>query len=328
MEKNQVTILEYSDSVVSVCSFWRSRGVLSELSRQGYIDIIESDWNSDWTTIRMCDIAFFQRPMSSKCLQQVMICKDLGLKIWVDLDDYNSIPVYHEAYDLYIKEYDELSFQKIMMLADVVTTTTKYLQNHYLSYNNNVIIIPNAINDYWIPFNKQSINKLVFYRGGGHKATDLWEYKDCIIEVMNRHKDWEFCCIGYDPEFIKSKISNYQYLGDFSIHDYIALILQSKPSIFVIPLADNKINKGKSNINWIESTISGAVTLTPHYWHLNNYSLTYKDKKSFTINFERLIVEDDLRKELWTKSVQKVKKDYLLSNVNKQRLEIIKNLIK
>lgn len=323
-----ITILEYADSITSVCSYWRGRGTLVELSRTSDINLIQADWKNDWTTIRGCDIAFFQRPMSKNCFQQVAMCKDLGLKIWIDLDDSNSVPPHHEVYKLWCEEYDEKIFTKIMMLADVVTVSTKYLKDFYLSYNNNVHIIPNAINDHWLPFNRFSNNKIILWRGGDHHLPDIFEYRKEIIEVMQNHKDWKIYCIGSPVQFFFGNIDNYEFKGDFSIHDYFAFIIQARPSIFLVPLIDNELNRAKSNISWQEATLSGGVALVPNYWNLYRNAMVYEDRKSFKYQFNKLIEDEDLRMELHKNSYDKIQKEYLLSNVNKQRLEIIKNLIK
>jgi hypothetical protein len=322
------TILEYPDVSTSACSYWRARGVLAELVKQGKINLVPATWQEDWSTIRLCDIAFFQRPMSEKCIQQVMMCKDLGLKIWIDLDDFNEIPPYHEVFSLYTQEYNEKTFQKIMLMADVVTVSTEYLKQHYLKYAMNVVVIPNAINDFWLPMNKQSNKKLIFYRGGGHHLTDLWEYKDEIIEVMSGHSDWLLCTIGCDPKFINEHVKEYQALGDFSIHDYFGLIIQSKPSVFIVPLLDNNLNRGKSNISFQEATMAGAVSLTPSYWSLKGCSMQYGSKKTFLSGFNKLLDNAELRESLFKKSRAKIKDEYVLSKVNEKRINVINNLLK
>jgi len=321
-------ILEYTDTVNSVCSYWRGRGPLSELVREGHINVTQGEWNNDWAIIRSCDIAFFQRPMSKNCLNQVMRCKDLGLKIWIDLDDNNQIPPWHEVYNLWCSEYEENTFKKIMLLADVVTVTNKVLQDYYLQYTNNIKIIPNAINDHWLIFNRQSNNKIIIWRGGNHHLPDLYEYKNEIIEVMGSHPDWKLYCLGCEAKFIQNKISNYEYKGDYNIHHYFGFITQTKPSIFIVPLPYNELNKSKSNISWQEATLCGATALLPSYWNLHNYGLLYDGKESFKNQFERLISDENLRERLYKNSYDKIQKEYVLSKVNNQRLEIIKNLMK
>ena len=133
------TIIEYADFVQSSCSFWRARGPLSELAKQEKIRLMEGTWDDGWPTLRMCDIAFFQRPMNKKCIDQMLMIKDLGLKIWLDFDDFPHIPSYHPVYKQYTEIYDEKTFMKMFLLADVVTTSTEFIKQHLLQYHNNVI---------------------------------------------------------------------------------------------------------------------------------------------------------------------------------------------
>jgi hypothetical protein len=321
------SVIVFSDLIHSGCSFWRSQGVYLELAREGHINMLEGNWDNTWTTLRGADIAVFQRPMSIDIKNQVFMAKDCGLKVIIDLDDYNHIHPSHPVYSEWCKKYNEKTFQKIMMLADVVTVTTKPLQDYYLTYNNNVKIIPNALNDYWLPFRKLSTNSVIILRAGDHHLSDIWKYKEEIKQVMSENKEWELHVLGCEIDFLKD-ISGYKFIGDFNIHDYFAYILRTNPSIFIVPLEDNELNRCKSNISWLESTLAGSASLTPHWWKLNNCSLTYKDGKSFALNMNRLIKEPELRKELYNKSYQKVQSEYLLSKVNNKRIEVIKNLIK
>jgi glycosyltransferase involved in cell wall biosynthesis len=321
------TIIIYSDSIHSACSFWRSHGVFLELSRLGYVNIIEGTYNDSWTILRACDIAFFQRPISKKCTEQIFMAKDLGLKVWIDLDDYNIIPEHHPIYDLWKREYDELSFTKIMMLANIVTVTNQQLKNYYLSYSNNIEVIPNAINDYWIKQHKQKTGKNIFLRAGVHHHQDIYKYKDQIINIFKKYNDWNLIIAGSDPIFLKNEIKNYKFVGDNNIHGYFARILNENCSIFILPLIENKLNLHKSNIGWIEATISGSVALTPSWFNLEEESVIYKDEESFYNGLELLITNTELRSKLFNKSIKKIKSEYLLSTVNNQRIEIVKNLI-
>lgn len=330
MEKNLVpTVLCYHDKIDSVCSFWRSQNPLSELSRQGHINIIQGSWGlDDWTIIRMADIAFFQRPMNKECFNQIALCKDLGLKIWIDFDDYNQIPVHHEVYKLWSQIYSEKEFIKIMMLADIVSVSTDYLKTHYSKYSQNTVIIPNSINDYIYKFSEQSKNKSIVYRGGNHHSMDIYEYKNQIINVLKQNPDYKLYSIGYDPLFIKNEVSNYEFLGDLNIHQYFATIKNINPSIFLVPLLDNEFNRGKSNISWIEATIAGAVALTPHWWKLNNCAMQYRSASTFEDGFNYLITNNNLREDLFSNSKEFITKKLSLSKTNKKRIDIIKKLLK
>jgi hypothetical protein len=145
---------------------------------------------------------------------------------------------------------------------------------------------------------------------------------------MKKYPDWQLMTGGSSPIFLNKEISNYMYMGDFEIMDYFKLINHIKASIFVIPLKDNDFNKAKSNIGWQESTMSGAVAVTPYFYGMEEESSVYYDESSMFKAIERLIKNADLRKKLYDKSVKRLKENHLLSNVNKQRLNIIKNLMR
>ena len=51
------------------------------------------------------------------------------------------------------------------------------------------------------------------------------------------------------------------------------------------------------------------------------------DKKSFKELFSGLISNENSRLKMWEDSVTDLNENYLLSNVNKQRLEILKQLL-
>jgi hypothetical protein len=320
-------VIVFNDYITSVCSFWRSQYPLSLLAKEGFINLIIGEYGKeDWTILSSCNVAFFQRPMAKEVKDQVLMCLDLKLKIIIDIDDHNAISPSHPIYKIWSERYDELSFRKIMKCADIVTVTTKPLKDYYLKYNDNVVIVPNALNLDWLKFNLFSNNKIIVLRGGDHHWSDIWFYRKEIEEVMKNHPDWQLHVIGGDIDFLKC-VKGYLSVGDFDIHRYFAYILKTNPSIFIVPLENNELNHGKSNISWQEATLSGGAALTPSYFNLYRHSQTYKDKKTFKEGFERLIEDQKLRFDYWTNSVEKIKKDYSLSNINKQRLEIIKNLM-
>jgi hypothetical protein len=322
------TIIEYYDNLSSNCNYWRCHGVLSELSREGHINLIHGTWHDEWNILRCADVAFFQRPMSKNCLNQVLSAKDHGLKIVVDIDDSTNPEPHNPSYIDWVNEFDELAFTKIMLCADAVIVTNDYLKDFYSKYHHNIYVIPNAINDYYMDFSKPKQDKAICYRGGNNHVMDLWEYRKEIINVMNTNPNWTFYSIGYDADFIKKKVKNYQYLGDFTIHQYFAQIKNLAPEIFIVPLEETEFNHTKSNIAWIEATTAGSATLTPNWWKLNKVSETYKNKATFEIGLRKLISSQNLRQEYYEKSKELIQKKYSLSKVNKKRLEIIKSVLK
>ena len=327
--KTRPVILEYYDKLNGICSFWRGRGPLAELSRVDLVKTFEANWKHDWSIIRNFDIALFQRPVHKNCLEQVFICKDLGLKIWIDLDDWKDLPSKHPMYKDYNNNFEDLAFKKILHCADVITVTNdrmiKSYSDEYPNLSTKMSILPNAINDYVYNFKPMSDTKRIVYRGSENHQYDIDQYTDILKEVLIENPDWEFISIGYDIKKLK-QLPNYQYVGKFETHLYFGLICNINPEIFIVPLEDNKFNRNKSNISWLEGTFSGAACICPSYFN-DTKSIGYNSKEFFKEGLLSLMESKDLRKDLWEDSVTEIKEKYLLSIVNKERMKLIKELL-
>jgi hypothetical protein len=318
-------VILFPDTAHSVCSFWRALGVYQELERQNKIKLTVGDWNNTWTSLRKFDVAIFQRPMTTAAAKQVFYCKDMRLRCILDFDDLNYIPKNHPVYEAYVEMYDEATFTKMMMLADIVQVSTEYLKNHYLKYNQNVIVVLNAINDYWLNIRKFKTSKQVILRLGSHHEEDVYAFKNEISYVMNNNLEWRLVTLGSDPIFLRNEIKNYRFVADFEIHDYFAYIMNSTTSVIIAPLIDNEFNRAKSNISWQEATVAGGCAMTPVFMP-DTESMRYSNKEDFAEGLNMLLINETKRKELYEKSVELIKEKFLLSKVNKNRIEIINNL--
>jgi glycosyltransferase involved in cell wall biosynthesis len=323
------TIIEFLDGTGTVCSFWRGHNPLSELTRENKIRIIQGEYGKEnWPTLRQADIAFFQRPFFTKCLHQILYAKDFGLKIWIDLDDWFELPENHPNFDLYNMEFDEKSFRKILMCADVITVTNKTLLDYYSEYftqvSSRIKILPNALNDYIFKIKPLSNNNIAIWRGQSFHLYDIKDYVRSIKKVMKQFPDWKLNIVGSN---IKSfgTLDNHKYLGSFNIHDYFGCIATIKPSVFIVPLEDNKFNRAKSEIVWMESTFCGAVAIMPH-WYDDGCKITYNSKEDLEDTMIRIMDNKDLREMFYNNSVKEINDNFLLSKVNEQRLNIINSL--
>jgi hypothetical protein len=314
-------IILFIDGENSVCNFWRGTGVFNELERQGYIRTEISNWNESLITLRKYDIAYFQRPMFSGCLQQVLMAKDCGLKIWVDLDDWRLLPDRHPMKNVYDKRFDLEVFRKIMNVADIITVTNEKMKKYYLCFNKNIIVIPNAINDYVFKQNGRSTNNVILWRGGENHVNDIIPEADSIKKFLFSNEGWKFVTIG-DRISEFGGIKNHQYVGRFSMHDYFGFMLQLSPAIVIGPLEKNKFNELKSNILWQEATISGAVCVSPSYSTCTD-AIQYNGhihEKLDQITKNRTLIDQNFKKSV------KTLRRYYLSKINELRLNIIRSL--
>lgn len=308
-------IIEFYDKANSSCSFWRGRGPLLELEKQDKIKLTQGFYNEDWSELRRHDIAFMQRPMAEFCAYQALMCKDLGLSVWVDLDDWVHIPEHHPMYSEYMKIFNAKSFKQTLAVADVISVTNPTMKTMYSEFYpkiaNKITIIPNALNDNVYKIKPQSSNKYLFWRGGDHKIEDIKPHLSDLISLLMKNPDWTLFAAGYDFK-VFSVLKNYQYIGDLPIHHYMAAIQNLAPGIFINPLLDNDFNKCKSNIAWIEATMAGGVIA--------------QGNSEFMSVLEMLMANPESREHMYAISKINLTKNFLLDSANDLRMNIINKL--
>lgn len=100
--------------------------------------------------------------------------KKEGIKIILDLDDYWRLPMSHALYQRMEKSYKTLTSR--LSVADLITTTTKYLAGKISKYNRNVVVLSNAVNpkeSQFIPKKIESERIRITYIGGSSHQEDL-----------------------------------------------------------------------------------------------------------------------------------------------------------
>lgn len=106
-------------------------------------------WDFTWTDefLKNFEMVSFLRTISlegktNEILERV---KKLGIKVHFDIDDYWVLPVNHTLYHNF--KAQDVSKQVVEALrgADLVTTSTKHLANVIKQHNENVYVLPNAI---------------------------------------------------------------------------------------------------------------------------------------------------------------------------------------
>jgi glycosyltransferase involved in cell wall biosynthesis len=168
----------------------------------------QPEWKNDFTDeyLRSFDIVSFLRIISEKGETEV-ICKrlkKLGVKIHFDIDDYWVLPKTHQLYKAYIDNNIPQQTIEAIKLSDVVTTTTKYLAEEISKLNENVYILPNAINPnekQW-QINKVENNRLRFgYIAGVHHVHDAMiltsQVNKLFYDKYSRDK-YQICVAGFN----------------------------------------------------------------------------------------------------------------------------------
>ncbi len=307
-------------------------GVLPKLSKLDPQITVEPLDMRDWHDIVDTDIVFFERPSQSHLHAGMEQIKDFGLKIWLDFDDdFFNVPV--KPFNPSGNHFNDPEIQEILIkllrMADVITVSTDVIKKSYDRYNENVVVIPNAFNDYnykWA-YN-YSTRDAIFWRGSISHRFNLKTAKDAILKVARRNREWEWNFVGEAGDDVWSEIENAKLHFDRDNVKFWKLLREIDCSIQIFPLVNDLFNQAKSNCSWIEGTYAGATMLAPDFAEYRRPGITnYSDMEEFQEELISLMSDKPRRKANYDLSFGYIRDNLMLSDVNKQRLEIVGRLI-
>lgn len=319
-------------------SLYRGVGPMSKIhksylaGRLNYDIEVFEEQKFTWATISRADIAFIQRPFGRTFLDGIRILKENRIPVWVDYDDIlfaEDIPDYNPARYAYSNPAETPSYPEILKLADVITVTTQALYDRLSEYNKNIVIIPNAMDDYRFTFEKaQSMRGIINWRGSGTHSKDLLEAEKSLLKVQESNPEWIFNFIGSDADKLTElKCQKVPPMDPIKYFRSIKEIIN--PRIQIVPLVDNFFNRCKSNIGWIEGVYSGAVGVAPRYLpeFVRPGCVNYDTPDEFVEVLNRVIKDIPFAKECYEKSFDFIEQNLLLSKTNNKRVEVIESLL-
>lgn len=314
-----------SGQPMGACSFYRTVGPFSVLSRLDseinvrFIDVVE------WRTLAGADILFLERPCTDMFELACTIAKEMNIKVWTDFDDdFFNVPSWNPAYKFLQDNLRHV--KKCLQLSDIVTVTSPALEKIYSEFTKApIVVIKNAFNDYHFRLpEKISTRKRIFWRGSETHRKDLTKYFRAMKEVADEFPEWEWIFMGGgDLWYITDFIKNARTIAPVPVQRYFKALREIAPSIMIIPLVFNEFNAAKSNIAWQEGTYAGACTVSPslHEFMLPGVS-HYKDVDGFKNQLSGFIKNEELRNEFFLGSKGLIESCYLLSMINNKRVKI------
>jgi Txe/YoeB family toxin of Txe-Axe toxin-antitoxin module len=323
-------------------SYYRGISPIEELINLDKSLIIKTCNKLGWSELCGIDLVFYQRPLNDNHKIVYKIVKLNNKKIVCDYDDLLSEVPKDNPFCRVHKGYDyKANYKSFLSISDAVILSTNYLKEHLIEYkylpkNSTVKVINNGFNDYLFKpdFKFSNFNKVILWRGTETHDCDFQHYKQEILSLVKDNKDFVFIFMGYLPYQELKQCSNAVFKETTDIIDYMHTIKEYMPSIGFYPLLEIPFNKAKSNIFKIEATFAGAVTLTPKWgkewiWSSKDDYL-YENKKDFKEKFNTLIKrvrdKDESIIREYESSTKYIMNNYLLSNLNKKRLELFREL--
>lgn len=275
-----------------------------------------------WATLQQYDVLILERPSGVHDLHMIKLAKQIGVKVISDWDDdVLNVDIMNPMWQQ--MNQSRAIIIESLLLSDEVWVTTKTLKSSFSLYNRNIVVVPNAHNEYVQPIEKKKAfnpnTKKAVWRGGQSHEADVYSVAKELIKIINKNKKLGFHFLG--DRFMYLQINcgeNYNPVSPMPLMQYFDTLSQANPNLVFHPLQDNLFNKGKSNIAWLEATYAGAA-------FFGNKNLPEFDKE-FIFSFDKL--GDVLKlnpvgtlcaanKESW----EYIQENLLLSKINLLRTE-------
>lgn len=328
-----IKILLVTDNPIDAIAFYRSTMPWNHIAKEYddvSITIKTSKDNFQWDLLSAHNVLFISNPRIAKHLLIMRAAKNIGLKIWSDYDDcYLDIPADNDSFNLIAIGHINQTVIDCLIESDITTVTTNYLKNVFSPYSTRVEVIPNGFPMELLstlgPIT-EGTHKFVSWRGSKSHRRNIREYAKQIEKTANNNPDWVFKFFGFNPEFFDEKL-NYNHYDIVELFESFDRLKRFNSKIHIVTLYDRPFNKSKSNICWIEATISGSVVLAPDWeeWRMPGI-VNYTTKEDFADKLQAMLDGDYNLTQLFEQS-----RDYILNNlsleiVNRDRVKILQEL--
>lgn len=302
------------------------------------------------------DIVVFHRPENKEYYTLAKLLKESGKKIVVDNDDTFKIKDFHplaqftaDAVGIKLKDRDE-AMDKFLKLADLVTTTTKTLSDEYKKLNNNVVILPNCVDETdWDKPKRNKGNKVrIGLVGSVAYEYDYLHLKD-ILRKLSKRDDITVVMFGLGSKEHREKNKyvtkafkeEYEFWDSIEkeqipwcgIEEYPTKLNDAKLDIMLIPRKDNYFNRCKSNIKFLEASMCEVPVIAQSFDNApyeelenNKTGVLISDNNDWEKEIDKLINDKKLRRSIGKNAKKYVLKNYNIENHSNEWYDVYKKL--
>ena len=296
-------------------SWWRSARPFSALDKThgDKIEIIRRGESVDVRELMTADVVVRYRPTTQKAFDFLKLCREFGAKIILDIDDdLWHVPPSHPDFGEFSGEKTKNLLWEVYRFADAVWASTKHIL-----YSADCLamgeVMQNAILPSELPDKPMEWRSVAAWRGHSKHVGDFTDaarewYKDCA------HLYEHFVFAGYFP--VLAHGANARFAKGVDPLAYFLSLKNGFANVFWKPLEDCPFNDGKSNIAWIEATMSGGVCVT-----------NYAEKTGWECALPDFTTDPDLIARTWQASCSIILENYNLLEVNERRFKSIVKLV-
>ncbi|MDD4382500.1 MAG: hypothetical protein PHE21_04145 [Candidatus Dojkabacteria bacterium] len=349
-----------NEIISSGCFKYRVLYPMKELERRGHkVSYIDCSYYKKYKEIiDKFDVIFFSRAYRESIKRFLTLAKKKGKKIVYELDDNfwevdKSNPAYNGAKNL-------MKFAETCMKeADMVTTTTEKLAIKLREYNDNVVVLPNAVDlEKFKSLDYPRVIPVVLYSGSATHWVDLEEIITTLYQIQ-QEIPFKLILQGFTKEPLDAAANIYshqqKFLSNIKKYDYQKHAINCMKTIFkmdffhipfypplmheqilnnisadigLAPITDLKFNEYKSAIKYYEYAAGNTVTLAPDKLpYKGEIDYTYTDLKDFEYRFKKLLTDKKFRKEILLKQKKFVVKNRDMKKVGEDWNDAFENLL-
>ncbi len=324
-------ILAVCPNALDSTSYYRAAGPLTHLR---HTNGIETTYPSGigWPDLAAHDVLFLQRPCTTEAVRVAQMARRMNTPVWVDWDDDPfSVPVSNAAFETYAKKEVRANIISCLALSTAVTVSTPALAEIMAAHAKKVTVVPNAVNTMFtlIPPERPKTNNSVLWRGSATHTDDLATVGQQIRDAIIENPKTLFGFFGYIPAPIvcsdrTTAFPNVRVRNMSDIFVYFSAVQQFAPKIGIVPLVDDRFNRSKSNIAWLEMHMAGAVILAPEMPEWTRPGIVnYRSPAEFRDTLSAMIRDEFDLDTLWTESHAYITEHLTLDTVNPKRMEAI-----
>jgi len=292
--------------------------------------------------LKGADVVVFHRPESEESYNLAKILKEEGKKIVMDNDDTFRMkddphPLARfkpDAVEVELGKRED-SVVNFMKLADLVTASTEVLAEEYRENSDNVIVLPNCVDqmDWDEPLRNEGKKVRIGLVGSVTMEYDYRHIKGVLRKLSDR-KDVQLCMFGLgdkkhrkeNPGVTKAFKDDYDFWDSLDIEhqpwcdisDYPRLLNEAKLDMMLIPRKDNYFNRCKSNVKFLEAAMCEVPVIAQSFEDGPYEEITpgingmlVIDNKEWMTQINWMIKNKGKRRE-----IGKQAKEYALNNYN------------
>ena len=317
--------------------------------------------------VQTSDAVWIGRQMGEKSLRTVRDFKDLGKKIVFDMDDsflhLSPFSPHYRQFGLMPVVFDDLAgikfngwtdgvdgfdvkhnremrryFLKILREVDCVTVTTPPLQQLYSRFNDNVHIVPNAI-DFdvwrWNGVRHASGKVRVVYPAGSNHQEDWLFIRSVLSKAQKSVPDWTLVLIGVDwpgqwGDLDRSRIETVPWTD---IEAYPLAMALACGDIGIAPISEIEFNDCRSSIKWAEYAAYGTACIATDYGPYRRDCINGSDALLVRTQDQwhdalcELIQNETLRRRIAANAKTRVKTEFNLDFMADRWVEVFKSVV-